>query len=465
MTMKPIDYPVTEPRLRYPGRRGIYVDVPDFEKDFSRLSIEPILANKLDITSEEGLELFKRLVYSKHDGDVFKNIPSCPCGHLKHGHLIGETCTVCGHPCLSLTEQGLEPIIWLEGLEPVKYFVNPQIYTQLSNFWTDSGFNVIAYLMDPKYRPPRVNHPAEFACKALKLPVGMVSFYNRFDEIMDILINGNVRLNIDGRQVRYTFTKPAEIQTVTAYLAQYRDRVFTRYLPFPSKVGFVIEDYGETVYGDHEVTPALNALYSIANASTAAKRGSVKDVESRMAKAVINLAEYHFKYEENKIFDKPGAFRKLIYGFRPNWSFRTVITSNHKAHLRDEVEMPWGTSIMVYKLHIANKLLKQNRTPNGIFSMIYNNVSRHHMVLERIFDELIAESPGQRGLPIAMTRYPSLKHGSTQQLWGTVKYDPRDLSTSMPPTNLVSYNADVVTSNALLQYNEATIRNNKYLIM
>ena len=197
------------------------------------------------------------------------------------------------------------------------------------------------------------------------------------------------------------------------YIQLVRDKIFTKYLPFPSKVGFIIEDYGDTIYGDHEMTPALNALYSVANASTDTKRKSTKDLESCMAKAVINLALYHQKYEEDKVFDKYGTLRKLTYGFRPDWSFRTVITSNHKVHKRDELELPWGTAIMLLKLHIANKLLKTGRSPNAIFSLIYNNVSRHHVVIDKILNELIKESPDSKGFPVLITRYPSLKHGST----------------------------------------------------
>lgn len=438
-----IDHALTEPRSRYPGRKGIFPEVVDFDRDFKRLNTTPIIVNNLDLTTEEGLNYFKNLIYSKHDGDVFKNIPSCPCGNLNHGHLTGEICTVCGQPCLAPTEQDLKPVLWMAGLDPVEYFLNPQVYMQLSAFFTKNGFNVIDYLCDPRYRPPKIDCLGEIAARELKVPIGLKTFRESFDEIMDTLMEGRVRINQGTRNVTFRFIQPKQIPLLRAYLDLVKDRIWVKHLPFPSKIGFVLEESGSKVYGDHDMAPALNALYSMANASNKPKPMTLKETESCMARAVKRLAEYHRKYEDDNLFEKYGIFRRLTYGFRPHWTYRTVITSNHGVHKRDELIMAWGVAIMTFKLHIANKLLKRGKSPNAIFSLIYDNTHRYHLTIDNIFDELIQESPGSRGFPTLFTRYPSLTHGSTQKFYiSQIKKDPNDVSTSISPLNLVPLNAD-----------------------
>lgn len=438
-----IDYPLTEPRFRYIGRKGIFPQVSNFDADFERLSTTPIIVNNLDLNSDEGWVYFKNLIYSKHDGDVFKNIPTCPCGNLNHGHLTGELCDICGQPCLAPTEQELKPVLWMAGLEPVGYFMNPQVYMQLSDFFSKGGFSVIDYLMDPRYRPPKIDCLGEIAARELKLPIGLKTFRENFDEIMEVLLEGKVRINQGTRTVNFRFADTRSVPMVREYLELVRDRIFVKHLPFPSKIGFVLEESGNKVYGDHEMAPALNALLSMANAASGARRMSLSETESTMSRAVKRLAEYHRKYEDENLFEKYGIFRRLTYGFRPHWTFRTVITSEHGVNKRDELIMPWGVSIMTFKLHVANKLLKRGKTPNAIFSMIYDNTHRYHMTLDNIFNELIEESPDGRGFPVLFTRYPSLKHGSTQRFYvPRIKKDPNDVATSISPLNLVPANAD-----------------------
>lgn len=218
--------------------------------------------------------------------------------------------------------------------------------------------------------------------------------------------------------------------------------MFCQYIPFPSKIGFIIEDVGDRTYVDPKMAPALNALVSLANVTSAA-RISQRDMESRIARAILQLTSYYSDNEHSKIFDKKGILRKLVYGVSPHFNFRTVITSNHKVHDHESLETPWGVSVLAFKLHIANKLLKEKYTPNEIMTLTYDNVLRTHPKLERIFDELIAESPNGRGIPVVFTRFPSLKKGSSQFFYiDHIKRDVTQLSTSISVLALIQPNAD-----------------------
>lgn len=232
------------------------------------------------------------------------------------------------------------------------------------------------------------------------------------------------------------------MSTTYAYISKFRDLVFCSYLPFPTAIGFVIEEVGGRKYGNHVMTDALDALYTIANAANS-RRNRIADAESRMARTVSKLANYHSRYESDELFDKYGLYRMLTYGYRPHFSFRTVITSIHDEHSYDEVQLPWSVAVMMMKLHIANKLLRRGKSPNEIFSLISENILRTHPTLTEIFDELIEESPNSKGIPLIFTRYPSLLHGSTQLFWCKhIKKDPADVSTALSVLVLSAYNAD-----------------------
>lgn len=435
-----IDGPLTEPRRRY-NRTGIFTVPVNFERDFEELKSPPVLVSSFGGDND----LLNKMVFTKYDDDMFDNVPVCACGYTRGGHMKGEYCHVCGHECMSPTEREVKPTIWLSGLDPVEYFMNPQIYSQLTNQFKVSGsqFKILDYLMDPKYKSPIVGDLYEQAAKLLDLPRGMISFHNQFDKIMDTLINGRVSINVDGvvRTVRFLRLKSRDV--VTAYLDTYRDRVFTRFLPFPSKINFILEEFNDTVRGDHEAAPLLNALYGISNAVAKLGTLTLKEKESIVARTTFRIAMYYKAYDKDNLFEKKGIYRKLVYGFRTHWTFRTVITSNHGVNRRNELHLPWGAAMMTYKLHIANLLLKRGRTPNQIFSLIYDNTHRYHRTIDEIFCQLISESPEGKGLPVLHTRYPSLTHGSTQLFRVTrIKTDINDVSTSNSPINLVASNAD-----------------------
>jgi len=427
-----ITYDIYEPRPRYQGRRGIYPIIEDLDAIFTKLDVSPILANDLDLSTDAGKARFNDLVYSRYDGDVFSNVPSCPCRKTKGGSRMNDKCRHCGFEVLPITEQSIEPIVWVRAPDGLPAFMNLTIYRLLKVRFTKSGFSAIDYLLDPKYRPPKLNSKEEQILLNISGGKrGLTHFYNNFDKIMD------------GLTASRHYVTAAKGASTNRFLDIHRRLVWCKHIPFPSKIGFIIEDVGERTYVDPKMAPALNALINLANV-TSARRTSLTDLESRVARATNKLTLYYSGNEHLKIFDKKGILRKLVFGVSPHFTFRTVITSNHKPHDHESLETPWGASVLTFKLHIANKLSRSNEyTPNEMLTLIYDNTLRTHPTLERIFDELIAESPGGRGIPCTFTRFPSLKRGSTQFFYiDRIKRDPTQLSTSISVLCLVAPNAD-----------------------
>lgn len=428
--MELITQDIKQPRQRYPNRKGIYPIIENFDEIFRRLDIQPVLANDLDLTTDAGKERFNDLVYTKYDGDVFSNVPTCPCRYTKGGSKIKKKCPKCGHLCLPITEQTIEPIVWVRVPDELPAFMNLTIYRLLRVRFTKSGFSLIDYMIDPKYRPPKLNSIEEEFAKQICPTRGMVYFHKNFDKIIAALCD-----------IRHFVSASKGIGTMK-FVEVHRKLIFCKYIPFPSKIGFIVEDVGDRKYVDPKMAPALNALISLANVTNGG-RSAVRDMESRVARAISSLANYYSSNEHSKIFDKKGILRKLVYGVSPHFTFRTVITSNHKPHDHESLETPWGATILTLKLHLANKLLKEKYTPNEILTLIYDNTLRTHYKLEELIDILIAESPGGRGIPCGFTRFPSLKRGSTQRFYiDKVKRDPTALSTSISVLDLIAPNAD-----------------------
>lgn len=439
--MELIDGHIFEPRFRYRGKKGIYPKIEDYDKVFKTLDIQPILANDLDLSTKEGQELFNELVYSKYDGEVFTNTPRCPCGQTQGGDEEGETCDKCGYLCQTPTEQSIHPIVWMKVPEEVGAFINIQVYSILRSRMLKSGFSILDWLIDPRYRPPRLNTMVEEVLESLKIERGLKYFSENFDEVIDKVFSASrVTYTGDRRKTEWLTIRGQRRNELLEFIDSVRDKIFTTYLPFPSKIGFIVENVSSMKYVDPEMKPALSALISIAKAGTDSR--SARDAESRVAKAIHDLSKYYHNVDHKKIYDKKGASRKLTFGTTPHFTFRTVITSEHLPHDHETIKIPWGSAVLLFKLHIANKLLKENYTTNDWLSLIYDNVQRKHHKLDRIFDELIAESPGGKGPTAMFTRFPSLKHNSSTRFFLDIKRDPRDMSTSLPILCVKSPNAD-----------------------
>lgn len=421
---------VLEPRRRYQGRKGIYPVIVDIDAYFNQLNCRPIMADELDLETPQGQERFNDLVYSRYDGDVFSNVPSCQCGHVRRGHRINEVCSKCGFECLPITEQTIEPIVWVKSPPDIPAFMNLTVYRLLRNRFIKDSFSVIDYLIDPSYRPPKLHCAAEEFITAKGWERGLTYFHNNFDDIMEELCNNRIFL-----------TRPAGARTL-AFVEKHRRLVFCKHLPFPSKIGFIVEDVAERTYADPRMSPAIDALLSLAKVGKVGRK-TRQHIESCIARSMAKLVQFFEVTERDKLFDKKGIIRKLIYGESPHWSFRTVITAMFRPHDHESLEIPWGEAVLTFKLHLANKLLREGYTPNEILTLIHDNTMRTHHKLEQLFDELIAESPNGRGIPCAFTRFPSLKRGSTQRFYiDKIKRDPTLKSTSISVLCLAAPNAD-----------------------
>ena len=436
-----IRHDVTTPRYRYKDYLGIYPVIWDHEEDFRRLSTVPVIANRIDLTTEEGKRLFNQTVYSRYDGDVFSNVPTCPCGSTRGGNRIGRVCPKCGNKCLPNTEQPIESIVWIEGFDQVPRFLNITVYAILKKEWSIRDFSILDYLIDPYYHSLSDTPEIEGYIESFGFKRGINYFVENFDDIADQLCESSVL---------YSGTKRKAGRTTRKFLTKYRHLIFSKVLPFPSKVGFILESSTDRVYADPKMAPAISALQSVCGISSMKVR-TIPKAESKVARAIKTLSEYYLHFESRtdnedssgKVFPKKGIYRKLVYGCDPHWTARAVISPEFRVHNHDQITIPWRTAVLLLKLHIANKLLKEGYTPNEILTLIYDNILRTHPKLIKIIQTLIDESPDGYGIPAMITRFPVLKLNSNSLKYiKRVWLDPYVLCIAVSVLAIKAANAD-----------------------
>lgn len=418
---------------------GVYLRVVNYDTIYDHQARQVVLMNDFDISLEADRKRLNSLIYTSLDGDSLSSAARCGCGAITGMENHGVVCNNCYEAVAPVTEKPLESILWLKAPEGIRGFINLTVWRILHKNLTHSGFSILDYLCDPRYKSPRqLPHDKQRKLDRLEIPRGYNHFVDNYQSILTALQKANL------------IGPPASARRrrkIIRFLELNYGKTFSEHLPFPTKLGFIKESANNRVSIDPKMVTAVDAAYSLIGIdnrenSPTQHPMSLANKESRMTRALNNFNEYYQKFEAEIVFKKPGIKRKLIYGTRQPWGFRSVITSRQKPHRQDGLEMPWSLSVLLFKTYIQNKLLKKGLTPNEINAMIYENTLRYHPEIHRIFNELLEESPTGT-IPTLFGRNPTLTRGSVgfNQI-DSFKTDPTDNTTSMSPQNLIDKNAD-----------------------
>lgn len=418
-----------------------HLEIVDMNHMFETAATPPVIVNAFDISSEEDKERLNRLIYTRYEGDSLEVLPSCECGALRSEFNVGIRCDVCGTQVLSVTERPLEATLWLAPPKGVRCYINPQVWAILSNALTYTGSNLLEYLVNPSYQLPP-NQPKAVK-KLLTMEVdygfkrGINYFHDNFDSIMELLFQQGI---INGtRQQR---------ENLRTFMNVYRDRLFTKHLPIPSKLGFITESTVTGTYADPTILPAIDAIRTISSTENTTYELPERVLQSRAMKANELLAEYHQNFVAISLGGKYGWFRKHVFGSRSHFTMRAVITSMSENHDYETCHLPWSVSVMAFKIHLTSKLIKLGYTPSAANKLLNENTRKYNPLLDELFQELISET-NFGGIPIILQRNPSLQRGSAQMFLVTkIKTDPNVNTISMSTLTLKAPNADELQSRA-----------------
>jgi hypothetical protein len=313
---------------------------------------------------------------------------------------------------------------------------------------TYKGTNVLRWLVDPLYRPTKEPMGPWLAVSDLGLQRSYNAFCKNFDRIMKAWFSYHLSLRHMEEKDRYFMR----------FVEKYRNLIFVTALPIPNKMAFVRETNSTGDYGDTSVmTHAIDAVNTIASLRNVTGGLTLRKAENKTVKVIEYLTEFITRHDRENSSKKSGTYRKHFCGASMSFSARGIITSsqntedmidknyrfNPDAGLKyDEIMIPWGMGMALFKEHITTKLIRRGYTPMEISGLYAKHTRYFSPLLKEVMAEVIKEHPLQK-FPNLIQRNPSLKRGSTQQVGiAGVKDDPMDNSVSLSNLIITAMNAD-----------------------
>lgn len=345
--------------------------------------------------------------------------------------------------------QKRKPSVWLRPPDGVKKYVVPRAWLMLRKGLTYKGVSVLRWLTDPLYRVNKDPMGPWLALVEAGVERSYSYFVDNFDFIMEIWFNYFLGLKRMEDKDRDFFV----------WVKMYKDVFFPDALPIPDRMAFVRETNSTGDYGDVGVmTPAIDAVATIASIGNMSGILTKRRAEAKTVKVIENLAEFISRHDKLNSSKKSGVYRKHFCGASMSFSSRTIITSiqntpsmildkrnpyNVDYGLKyDEIHIPWGMGLELFKIHISVILQRRGYSPIDIANMYARHTRYPSDLLREVMNEVITSHPLGR-FPCLVQRNPSLKRGSTQMLFITrVKDDPRDNSLSLSNLVITAPNAD-----------------------
>lgn len=386
---------------------GIHLELVDHDQEFFSLAEEPILVNDFDTSTAEKMEAFQQHLYSHYkDSDTIEESASCDGKHIVDMHRVGEICPICNTEVVESNNRPIVPSMWIRAPETVKSLITPELWIMLESATGKKEFSFLEYLTNTGYNFSYDKITAKETRKRIDkflergFPRGLNNFLNNFDEIIDFFFANDI---IDKNKT-----------DMIAFIRDNRARFFPKHLPLPSRVCMVVESTTSGTYIDKPILLASDAALCIASLRSKSIPLRQSEIENRTAKAIKLISTFHEVYDKARLAKKRGLLRRHVFGARLNFTGRSVITSISDPHKYDDLYIPWGMAVQLFKYHIINKLYKRGMSPPEALEFIYSNVQRYDPEMDAIFKELIAEANGGRGPACIFSRNPTLQRGSTQ---------------------------------------------------
>jgi len=402
-----------------------------------RMDKPPIIINQLALDTEEDRKLLESLTVTRYEAtDVFSTVPMCSCRRTKVAEALGTICEHCGTEVVSHHNQAMESELWISVPDGIEYFLSPLPWIFLNQRLSARGFNGLQWAMDSKIPDPEESNKKASSIvnrfKQAGFVRGLSHLKDQFDTIVDVAI-------------RETQSAQKRVELLN-FIDYYKDALFVKHIPIPSKVAFTIENTAYGNYFDRTMTSAIEAIFSAAGTSS---MRNIKRLESRFTSILVNLTAYYEDVVTNNLSSKSGWLRRVNYGTRMNYSFRNIITSYHGLHEVDTILVPYHQLLTVLEpLVVAHLIREYNHTHSQAQAYVIQHATDKDPLLWEILEMFIDETPpvpvsetahvvtldkGGRpvltdlpctlttrkvrtggGIRCALTRYPSLSRSSTQ---------------------------------------------------
>ena len=289
------------------------------------------------------------------------------------------------------------------------YVIHPNLYSQIEYFCGPGGagtndkekhsklYNMIKYT-------GQIDQDGNEAVEASGINdqpffgIGMIDFYNRFDEIMDF----------------YLHKYPTKIE-VYNQIYENRDKVFTHSIPVFTSLLRPFDVHGSSMY--YEPT---NAMYNLINSLA----GSINREDTQMSKKKKpkNDLLFDMQIKIQELYDeiiqilsgKKGELRQLIGG-RWNFSSRSVIAQDPDLRI-DQIKLPYIALSIMLQQKICNILCRTyNIGEAEAYNIWFKGVTNPSQQMHDIIMSIIHSNP--EGLDCIINRNPTISYGSIMHMY------------------------------------------------
>ena len=445
--------------------RLTYPDSPDWEY-FTKISVIDLDEEcKNDIEFGTGFEItapkssnkkdFKNIdgIYSSRFGQkVGDRNPNgdrymCECGYSKYRGRInhGLECPIC-HTRVKYVDDDFKMFGWII-LKDKYHIIHPKFYETLNYIFGPSKFNIErkkikgTKLQNMLNFSPEVSQdgfisPCEF--KPQDEPfygIGMMEFYDRFDEILDYYYKKNPKKKDYYDEIQY-----------------YRESVFCHSIPV-----FTTHLRPANIQDNFMYFEPTNGIYNMINVHVHRinKDKRRMDNDLRVKNAELYKVQEGFMKLSDEILKilsgKHGQLRMLVGG-RFNFSCRAVIRQSSTLRV-DQVLLPYAMLVITLQQRIINILVRTyNMSPQQAYDKWQSSKTEVDPIIAQIINSIIHSYP--EGLPVLINRNPTINFGSILQCYCIGFTDTLTMSVPLQAIKVMGADFDGDVLNILIIINK-----------
>lgn len=416
---------------------GVSSDFVDMDFIYQNLSSPPLIANDYDVNNPDDNEALNRALATQFDDDAIDLEATCDCGNLMGVFNIGMSCPDCNTSVKPSVDRDIESSLWIRAPKGYDGLVLPQAWTMFKKDLHSAHFNYFLWLVDRNYKPAQYSSQRKAVAdrEAMEKRFGrhrdLNYFINHFIEIIDFILENT------------SIIPKANVETYRRFCVNHEHLFFPKQIAVPSKLCFIIENTNIGRYIDSEhLREGIDAVNIAASITKHEKAGHKGEVARRTVRMLSKLSAFYETYIKDLLSGKPGDYRKHVFGSRLAFTMRAVITSIPHPSNYDDLYIPYGATVQLFKYQIINELRKEGYSANDALEFVYTHVARTCPKMLAILKKIQRSYNKGRGPACLLNRNPTLRRGSTQRFFLIFKTDPDDFTISMPNTVLREGNAD-----------------------
>lgn len=430
----------------------LYLDFEDYDFLHDSSPFQPIYLNDFDFNLEDDRLKLAQLMRMEFKGDTFETIASCGCGEggLRGNYLLGSNrqCPRCGNTVERFVDKGNQSKLWIKPPEGVEKFVNIGLYNTLLTKIKVSKAGPVClpqYFLSSKYRrrlqKEKIGSVQLVEQILADLDIGkdevcLNTFYHRYDDIMEFLLNG------PGLRT-YTKIGPKAPLYYELY-RRTRDVAFCSYLKAPNRLSTILEKTGRNVYATKTQLEASRLYIDIADTKKSDPFYALKEKDIRhnndvTGNSLVELSELlNGKISKAYLFGKKQLSRKHVSSGSVPFTGRAIITSETGILDNSKLIIPWRMALTMCYYHILNHFYRSGVTPKQAVKRINLAGYAFDETISRVFEAAEKECK-------AMTqtgRNPSNEYLSLRTFFMVVNRCLEDESIHIPILAVKEYNAD-----------------------